>query len=76
MDSMEIVVFNSHYLMDETGRCRSFSSEPEYDEAMSSVFNYFALVTVEEARELSGVLSRGYNRQVLTPTENRARNAN
>lgn len=61
MHSLEIAVFEPHYLRDETGHFRSFSSEPAFDEAMSSVFDYFALVTVEEARELSRILSRGYN---------------
>lgn len=58
---MKITIFQRAYLRDESGHFRNFSSEPEYDRAMSSVFTYFALVTVEEARELSGILSQEYN---------------
>ena len=61
MHGMKLEVFESHFLRDEAGQHRSFSSEPSFDKALSLVFDYFALVTVEEARELSGALSRGYN---------------
>lgn len=60
---MRITIFQSEFLKDESGRFRSFSSEPDLDKAMSSVLSYFALVTVDEAQELTGVLSRGSNRQ-------------
>lgn len=66
---MELEIHTTENQKDSTGFLH-FSSAPSYDNALGSIFPYFAVLTDEQATEISGLLSRGYNEQlrIFTPT--------
>lgn len=69
MEKMKLEVRSRDEIRDhESGAVKPFSSAYSYDSALSSIFPYFIQATVEEARELSGVLERGYRSKGFSPT--------